>query len=130
MSDRIELIEVPGRYAVWKLPADAPPPAPPAAAHLWSATRTAEELSLVTPFDQVPTGVSPEGPFRALRVAGTLDFALTGILAGLTEPLAEAGVPVFALSTYDTDYLLVPESHFERARLALAEAGYPYGLVH
>ena len=58
--------------------------------------------------DAIPAGVRSEGPFAALRVAGTLDFALTGILASLTAPLAEADVSAFALSTFDTDYLLVP----------------------
>ena len=114
---------VPGDFAVWKLPADAPLPDEPRA-ELWSVTRTAQELSIVGPSSAVPTGVEVEGGWRALRVMGTLDFSLTGILAGLTRSLAASEVSVFALSTYDTDWLLVRAMALGAARSALLEAGY------
>lgn len=86
----------------------------------WTLSRSQEELSLVCLLDQLPPGVQHEGPWRALRVAGPLDFSLTGIVAGLSAPLAAAGIPVFVISTYDTDYLLVKSSRLTAAREALA----------
>jgi NAD+ diphosphatase len=110
-----------GRYALARLPADAPPPAwLPEANGLVALTRTAGELSIVCPQEAVPAGVTVERGYAALRVAGPLDHSLVGALATLTSALAEAGVPVFALSTYDTDYLLVPEGDLDRALAALA----------
>jgi hypothetical protein len=77
----------------------------------------------------VPTGDGPaelevEGGWRALKVAGPLDFALTGVLASLAGPLAEAGISVFVVSTYDTDYVLIREVDLEAARAALVAAGH------
>lgn len=74
---------------------------------LASLTRTARELSVVVTADRVPDAVQREGPFTAFVVEGPLDFALTGIVARLVTPLAAAGIPVFVVSTYDTDYVLV-----------------------
>lgn len=90
----------------------------------WSVTRTADELSVVCPTDRVPAGVRAEGPWRAFAVAGPLDFALTGVLSALTAPLARAQVPVFTVSTFDTDYLLVRGADAERATAALTAAGH------
>ena len=75
--------------------------------------------------DALPADGPPaERGWRALEVEGPLDFDLIGILASLTGPLVAAGVPVFALSTYDTDYLLVLERDLERALSALERAGH------
>ena len=84
--------------------------------------RTAEELSLVCAPGRAPDGSRVEGPWRVLRVAGTLDFALTGVLHALTAPLAAAGISVFAVSTFDTDYLLVPAPDATRALEVLRAA--------
>ena len=65
-----------------------------------------------------------EPGWRGFQVAGPLDFGLTGVVASLTRPLADAGVPVFVISTFDTDYLLVKEANLDRAREALAGAGH------
>ena len=89
-----------------------------------SLTRTADELSLVCSRAVVPEGVTGEAGWRCLRVAGPLGFGLTGILASLAVPLAAAGVSLFAISTYDTDYLLVREADLERAVQALRGAGH------
>lgn len=89
-----------------------------------SVTRTADELSVVLPQDRVPDGVAAERGWRAMAVRGPLDFSLVGILAGLTAPLARAGVPVFALSTHDTDWLLVREPDLAAAIAALEAAGH------
>ena len=94
------------------------------ASGLASITRTSDELSIVCRSEAVPEGVTTHGPFRALTVVGPLDFSLTGILSGLATALAEAGVSLFAMSTYDTDILLVPASQLDTARAALTAAGH------
>jgi len=90
----------------------------------FSITRTAEELSVVCPQDQVPPGILKQDGWKALQVEGPLDFSLTGVLASLTEPLAREGISVFAISTYDTDYLLVKKELLERAIKILVKRGY------
>jgi hypothetical protein len=89
-----------------------------------SITRTPAELSIVCAAHAVPATVQAERNWRALAVAGPLDFALTGILAALAQPLAAAGISIFALSTYDTDYLLVRAHALDRAIAALTAAGH------
>lgn len=110
--------------AVCRLPADAPLPTDPGPSPLWSVTRTADELSLVCGWPHAPAGARREGPWRALQVAGPLDFALTGVLASIAAPLAEAGVSIFAVSTFDTDYVLVREERLADAVAALRRAGH------
>jgi len=85
----------------------------------FALTRTAGELSIACPQQAVPGGLAARHGYAALRVAGPLDHSLVGVLAALTSALADAGVPVFALSTYDTDYLLVPGTDLDRALAAL-----------
>ncbi len=120
---KLEIQVLPGEYAVWQLPADAPPPRIEGAGFL-SVTRTPDELSVVSPADSVPDGVPAETGFRCLAVAGPLAFDLTGVVAGLSTPLAEAEVPIFVISTFDTDYLLVRSEDLSRARRALTAAGF------
>lgn len=107
---------LPGVFAVARLDASAPLPAAPAGAALWSATRTRDELSLVCDQDLVPEGARAERGWRVFALQGPIPFATTGVIAGLTRPLADAGIPVFVLSTFDTDYLLVREEHTDRTR--------------
>ena len=89
-----------------------------------SLTRTADELSVVCPQSAVPAGVQAERDWRCLRVAGALPFSAVGILSSLVTPLAAAGISVFALSTFDTDYLLVKEKDLEKAAAALTQHGH------
>ncbi|HJV89216.1 MAG TPA: ACT domain-containing protein [Holophagaceae bacterium] len=110
--------------AVARLEATAPWPAWALEAPFAALTRTDEELSLVVPLDRVPEGVRREGPWRAVQVEGPLDFALVGILAELSGILARAGISCFALSTFDTDYLLVKSDRLEAACEALGAAGH------
>jgi len=93
---------------------------------LVSITYTRDELSVVCPARSVPAMIQCESGWRALQVQGPLDFALTGILAALATPLAAANIPIFALSTFDTDYLLVKAHHVERARAALQQHGHVF----
>lgn len=92
-----------------------------------SITRTDEELSIVCAEDRVPQHVSAQRGWLAFKVEGPLDLATPGILAGLAAPLAEAKIPIFAISTYDTDYLLVRASTFEAAARVLRGAGNTIG---
>ena len=87
--------------------------------------KTDEELSVVCPQDAVPEdALAREDGWRAFRVEGVLDFSLTGILARLSGTLAEAGIGLFAVSTYNTDYILVKRENLARALAALSAAGY------
>ncbi|WP_441296803.1 ACT domain-containing protein [Allokutzneria sp. A3M-2-11 16] len=112
-------------YSVLRLAADAPAPVEVLAAQGFvSVTRTPDELSVVCPTAVAPPADEAEGGWRLLTARGPFDFALTGIMAALSTPLAEAGVPLFALSTYDTDHLMVREEHLHRAITALENAGH------
>ncbi|MBW4469680.1 MAG: ACT domain-containing protein [Stenomitos rutilans HA7619-LM2] len=94
---------------------------------LFSITRTENELSIVCPQVNVPLEAQAsnfEGNWRCLKVEGPLDFALTGILAAIAAPLAEAGISIFAISTYDTDYVLVKQQDLDRAIQTLLQAGH------
>jgi hypothetical protein len=86
--------------------------------------RTASELSIVCADDQVPADVRCERGWRALAVEGHLDLSLTGVLASLATPLATAGIAIFAISTFDTDYVLVRAPQLDPAVAALRGAGH------
>jgi hypothetical protein len=88
-----------------------------------SITRTSNELSIIVEFAHIPAALRPQGPFATYRVKGTLEFALVGILARITNALADAQVPAFAMSTFDTDYVLVPASREADALAAWRSAG-------
>jgi hypothetical protein len=92
---------------------------------LTATIRTAGELSGVCAVESVPTVASNvQGPWTVLEVAGPLEFSLTGVLASIAVPLAEAGVSIFAVSTFDTDYVLVPSEDADRGVAALRSAGH------
>jgi hypothetical protein len=113
-----------GRYAICRLAPTAPVPAWLPARGFVSCTRTSSELSIVCEESAVPDGVRAERGWRALVVGAQLALDEIGVLAGLTAPLAAAGVSVFAVSTFDTDYLLVREGALAAAAGALRAAGY------
>lgn len=115
---------LPERFAVYRLEPGVAVPAPSPHASFFSVTRTMDELSIVCPEADAPSDIRAERGFRLFRVDGPLDFSLVGVLASLLSPLAEAEVSVFAVSTHDTDYVLVRDGDLERARLALAGAGH------
>ena len=110
--------------SICRLEKNAPIPEWALTGEFFSITRTAEELSVVCPQNQVPPGVQKQDGWKVLQVEGPLDFSLTGVLASLTGPLAKEGISVFAISTYETDYLLVKEEQLEGAIQALREEGY------
>ncbi|MQA13183.1 MAG: ACT domain-containing protein [Pseudonocardiaceae bacterium] len=113
------------QLAVCRLAADAPLPSWAAApGRLRAAVRSTNELSIVCAIAAVPSEVRHEGPFTAFEVAGPLDLGLTGVLAALLAPLAAAGVSVLTLSTFDTDWILVPSLQQAAATRALQRAGH------
>jgi len=121
----LELVWIAGRYGICRLGAEEEIPEWGSGSFV-TVSRTSDELSVVCDFERVPDEVSAEGPFLLLRVAGSLDLGLVGILASLAGPLAAAEVPIFAISTFDTDYLLVRESDRERAEAALGASGHRF----
>lgn len=110
--------------AICKLPAKSPIPAWAMKGEFCSATRTPTEVSLVCGEEYVPGQVQAERGWRAIMVNGALDFSLTGIFAGLAGALAKAQISLFAMSTYDTDYILVKADTLAAAVEALRAAGY------
>ena len=89
-----------------------------------SITRTAEELSVVCTADRVPQDARAEPGWAALKVVGPLNFDQVGIIASLASPLKQAGIPIFVISTYDTDYLLVKEEYVDDTAEVLTRAGH------
>ncbi len=120
---RLRFRQLPDKFAVCRLPPDAPVPQC-AAAEFISITRTAEELSIVCPINQAPTGANCETLWTCFKLEGPFPFSLTGVLASFLDPLAERGIPIFAVSTFDTDYILVKEEHAASAVEALIKAGH------
>ncbi len=118
------MVFLPDRYAVCRLGADDSVPDWTYSRGFVSIVRTQEELSIVCLQDSVPPDVICRRDWRCLKVDGPLDFAQTGVLASLAGPLADAGIPIFVVSTYDTDYLFVPESQATRAAEVLTIAGH------
>jgi len=114
-------------FAVARLSRDAPIPAPHPDAEFFSVTRTAEELSVITPEGQSPDDATVETGWCAFKIDGPLDFSELGILASLATTLAEAEVSIFAVSTYDTDYVLCKKERLKTAIDAMRDAGH---IVH
>lgn len=123
MFDHLELTIQPYTLAICRLDPAARLPAWIDASRFCAITRTEEELSIVCEQGLAPSDILCQRDWRGLKVAGPLDFALTGVLARLAAPLADAGIPVFAISTYDTDYLLVKADQLAAACETLRAAG-------
>jgi enamine deaminase RidA (YjgF/YER057c/UK114 family) len=116
---------LPEPLAVCRLPATARVPSWALELHesFVSVTRTPDELSIVCPDEAVPPDVDAESGWRALKLPGPIPFEEVGVLAALATPLAAAGISIFAVSTYDTDYVLVRERDLERALAAIDAPG-------
>lgn len=119
---RISLLE--GHMSVCRLDGASEVPEWALEGGFFSVTRTGEELSAVCPDGVVPEGVRREGGWRALRLAGPFEFSEVGVLLSVAAPLAEAGVGIFAVSTFDTDYVLVKEEQLRSAVAALRGRGH------
>ena len=130
MATSLNIHILPGLFAVCRLPAEAPSPEWAQSDELLAFTRTRDEFSIVCGDEQIPANVTAERGWRILKVVCPLDFSLVGVLASLVVPLADAGVSIFALSTYDTDYILVKDYDLESSCQALEHAGYKVSNLH
>jgi hypothetical protein len=115
---------LPELLAICRMAPDEPLPGWATSGSFTSVTRTADELSIVCSQSVVPASVTQNTGWRALRVAGPLDLSLIGILFSIAQPLADAGISLFAISTFDTDYVLVKEASLPQAVAALTAEGH------
>ena len=115
---------IPGPFAVCRLPANAAVPDWAWTGPFASVTRTADELSIVCLADSIPADVDFKHRWMCFKLAGPFAFSEVGILASFVDPLVEKGIPVFAVSTHDTDYVLVPEEFAGVAQGTLRDAGH------
>jgi hypothetical protein len=115
---------VPGRFAVCRLDPFSAVPAWALQGEFFSATRTADELSIVCPASQVPAEVQHEDDWVCLKLEGPFPFSETGVLVSFVQPLSDRAIPIFAISTFDTDYVLVKEGWVARTLDVLREAGH------
>jgi uncharacterized protein len=120
----LELTLLPERYAISRLAQDSPVPAWATQGPFFSVTRTGDELSVVTELSLVPPGVPSQPGWRVLKVHGPFVLSEIGVLSALASPLAEAKISLFAISTFDTDYLLVASESLSAAVAALERAGH------
>lgn len=120
----LSLIILPQRFAICRLSPDEPIPEFLFRSPFFSITRTSDELSIILPEELVPADWKAETGWCCLKVIGPLDFDLTGSLASLSMPLCKAGVSIFVISTYDTDYLLLREDNLKKATQILLESGH------
>src|SRR5258708_3207552 len=120
----LELSLLPERFAISRLGADSPIPAWATQGPFFSVTRTGDELSVVTVLSLVPVGVQSQPGWPLLTVHGPFSLSELGLLAALASPLAETKISLFAVSTFDTDYLLVASETLSTAIAALQRAGH------
>jgi uncharacterized protein len=113
-----------GKYGVCRLSYNEDLPNWYSRSEFFSITKTSEELSIVCSQDSIPQNIKCERDWRILKVIGPLDFSLIGILSSISSILAQSGISIFALSTYDTDYILVKEKDFENTVIALSNESY------
>jgi hypothetical protein len=121
---KLKFRPLPGRLAVCRFPPDAAVPEWCWKGALSSITRAGEQLSIVCSAESVPAEHTPEVTWICLKLEGTFSFSQVGILASFIDPLRDASVPIFAISTYATDYVLVKEEFSGAALEALRAAGH------
>jgi len=120
----LRLEALPESYAVARLAPDEPIPVWADGTGFVSISRTRDELSIVCVAERVPAGIKADGPWTCFMLVGPFAFDETGIALAAIKPLADVGIGIFLVSTFDTDYLLVKSKNAERARQALASAGH------
>ncbi len=120
----LKFCQLPGLYAIVRLAPNTPVPGWATQGDFTSITRTAEELSIVCLLNSIPKDISPGPRWICLKLEGPFPFSQTGVLLSFIEPLSTNGVPIFAISTYDTDYVLVQKGFQDAALKALHSAGH------
>lgn len=113
-----------GELAVCRLAGEAEMPGWATRGAFHALVRSPGELTIVCDAALVPVGVRSQKGWRSLALAGPIAFSETGVIASLAVPLAAAGVGIFVISTFDTDYVLVQEERLDAARRALEAAGH------
>jgi uncharacterized protein len=121
---KLHFQRLPDHFAICRLPKDTPVPDWAFHGEFFSITQAADELSIVCAEDVVTTDVQAERGWVAFKLLGPFPFSLTGVLSSFIGPLGEAGVSIFAVSTFDTDYVLVKADQSERAISVLEKAGH------
>jgi uncharacterized protein len=124
VSRSLELTLLPQHFAIARLAAGSSVPSWATQGPFFSISRTPDELSVVTETSNVPVGVQSQSGWRIFKVQGPFVLTEVGVLASLASPIAEAGVSLFAISTFDTDYLLISADQLEKASKALERAGH------
>ena len=124
MSSQLKFCRLPGLYAIVRLAPDTQIPNWATAGQFISISRTTDELSIVCSADNPPAGVHSPHRWVCLKLEGPFPFSQTGVLLSFINPLSSNGIPIFAISTYDTDYVLVQEEWVDRAIGALGQAGH------
>ena len=124
MRRTLKFSRVPGSFAICRLAAKTVVPDWALRGEFFSVTSTTDEVSIVCSDAMVPPTVPHEGEWTCLKLEGPFLFSETGILSSFIQPLAEHAIPIFALSTFDTDYVLVKHAWVEKAMVALREAGH------
>lgn len=115
---------LPELLSIARLPVDEDIPSWATQSPFFSITRTRDELSIVAMQEIIPANIRQEKGWRALKLHGPIAFSEVGVLNSLTKPLAEAGISIFAISTFDTDYVLVKDENISRAIGVLSSAGH------
>ena len=124
VKTKLKFRVISGSFAVCRLSVADPVPQWATKGIFTSVTRTAEELSIVCAAENVPQQHQSETPWTCLKIEGPFAFSQIGILGAFIAPLVEAGISIFAIATYDTDYVLVQEPFADKAIQALQNAGH------
>ncbi len=119
----MDLKLLPGSYAICRMKPDQSPPSSIYKSDFYSISKSEQELSIVCESQWIQEDCKIEKGWSLIKVVGPLDFNQTGILASLVNPLAEAKISLFAISTYDTDYLLIKTKTLKKAQKTLEQSG-------
>ena len=124
MKRSLRFTRIPGSFAVCRLPSGTPVPPWGLKGEFFSVASSSDELSIVCLAKQVPPETQHEGGWACFKLIGPFPFDATGILSSFIQPLADGAVPIFAISTFDTDYVLVKDGWVEQTLHALQDAGH------